>query len=146
MNFDKEFYIVANRLANGLHLREGQFLRVPVDEYPPVFEGIALQRRQPPFHVVHGVPDRQFRRGAVPAPVGPDAVAHLAAQQFVDRHAQGLALDVPERDLDAADRTHLDDAAAHVEVVVKGLPVPLDLHGVFPGDDLAELVHHRCGS
>ena len=36
--------------------------------------------------------------------VDADLVAELAAQQFVDRHLQRLALEVPERDLDAGQR------------------------------------------
>ena len=38
------------------------------------------------------------------AVVDPDLVAHLAAEELVDRHARGLAGDVPERVLDGADR------------------------------------------
>ena len=40
------------------------------------------------------------------------AVAHQAAEQFVHRHAQGLALDVPQRLVDAGDGAHQDRAAA----------------------------------
>jgi len=48
------------------------------------------------------------------------------------RHAEGLALDVPQRYLDSADRGHLYRTASYAEVVVQGMPVLLDLHGVLP--------------
>ena len=38
--------------------------------------------------------------------VGAQMVAHLAAEQAPDRHAERFAEDVPQRDLDAADRGH----------------------------------------
>ena len=43
-------------------------------------------------------------------PVEPQSVAHRAAQHLVDRHPQGLGLDVDERVFDRRDR-HLVDAA-----------------------------------
>ena len=43
------------------------------------------------------------RRAAV-RPVQPDPIAHRAAEQLVDRHAERLGLDVPQRQLDAGDR------------------------------------------
>ena len=46
-------------------------------------------------------------------PVEPDALAHRAAQQLVDRDAERLRLDVEERVLDRADRL-LDHAAARL--------------------------------
>src|SRR5258707_12925182 len=42
--------------------------------------------------------------GAAMRPVDRDAVAQLAAEQLVDRHAQRLALDVQKRVLDRRDR------------------------------------------
>ena len=44
--------------------------------------------------------------------IGLHPVAHQAAQQLVHRHAQGLALDVPQRLVDAGDRAHQHRAAA----------------------------------
>src|SRR6185503_6874480 len=45
--------------------------------------------------------------------VGGDAVAILAAQQPPHGHAERLAGDVPEGDVDAADRRHRDAATSH---------------------------------
>ena len=44
---------------------------------------------------------------------------HLAAQQIIDRHAQGLALDVPQGDIDAADG--LDVCALLAEIARSGI-------------------------
>ena len=51
--------------------------------------------------------------GAAVRPVEADALAHRAAEQRVDRHAQRLRFDVQERVLDRADRL-LDHAAARL--------------------------------
>ena len=59
------------------------------------------------------------------AGVGIDAhaVARRAAEQLVNRHAQRLALDVPERLVDAAERAGENRAAAIERMPIDGLPV-----------------------
>ena len=52
-----------------------------------------------------------------------DPVARRAAEQLVDRHAEGLALDVPERLVDAAQGAGQDRAAAVESMAVDRLPV-----------------------
>jgi hypothetical protein len=64
--------------------------------------------------------------------VGLHLVAHQAAQQFVDRRAQDLALDVPQRLVDAGDRAHQDRAAAVEAGAVHGLPQVVDAGRVLP--------------
>ena len=88
--------------------------------------------------------DGEFGCEAVPASVAPDLLSHLAAEEFVDGDAEGLAFDVPECDLDAGDCGELDNAASDVEVVVEGLPVLLDAVRVFADEEFAEFVDH-CG-
>ena len=58
--------------------------------------------------------------------VHPDAVARRAAEQVVDRHAEHLALDVPERHVDAARDRGLDRTAAIEGAAMDGLPVVHD--------------------
>ncbi len=60
--------------------------------------GVGAQRRR-----AQHVAEPRARRPAV-RPVQPHAVAHRAAEELVDRHAEGLGLDVPERQLDAGHR------------------------------------------
>ena len=74
------------------------------------------------------------------AVIDADLVAHLAAQQLVDRQARGLAGDVPERHLDGAhgaavglERAALADAQHH----------PLDVGRVRADQGLAEGEHLR---
>ena len=55
--------------------------------------------------------------------VDADAVARRAAEQFVDRDAERLALDVPQRHVDAAEGAGEDRAAAIEGVAVDRLPV-----------------------
>jgi len=75
-------------------------------------------------------------------------VAHPAAEQFVDRHAEVLALDVPERLLDAADRRHPLDADLPEMLAVGHLIEVLDPKRIFPHQQLGEVLdrpRHRAG-
>ena len=62
-----------------------------------------------------------------------DAVAHGAAEQFVDRDAERLAQDVPAGLLDAGDRAHADHAQSP-----EGLPVELLIEVLDAGRVLAD--------
>ena len=76
--------------------------------------------------------------------VDPRLVAGLAAEQLVDRHAEVLARDVPERDVDGAERAH-DRRAAEVARAVQVLPVVLDPQRVLADQVVRELVDDRFG-
>ena len=143
VHLDQQLDIVAHRFAHRFQLLDGQVLGCPVAEDAPVLEGIALQCSQAPFDVVHGVFDGCLRCRTVPPAVRPDSIPYLAAEQFVHRGAQCLALDVPEGDFDSADGGHLHDTATDVKVVVERLPVLFDLPGILPDQFPPEFVHHR---
>ena len=68
---------------------------------------------------------RRLRRGPVPALVGPDPLPRLPPQELVDGRPQRPPLDIPERDLNAADGGELERAPADVEIVTEVLPVLL---------------------
>ena len=57
-------------------------------------------------------------------------VAHFAAEKLVGGHAEVLAGDVPEGDIDGAERAH-DGGAAEVAPTVEVLPVVLDAQGIL---------------
>ena len=77
---------------------------------------------------------------AVRVGVEQDVVAHLAAEQLVDRLAQHLAADVPQRDVDAADHVGRGAARAGVgERAERLVPEPLDLRRVLADQQLVEL-------
>src|SRR4029078_4682448 len=65
-------------------------------------------------------------------------VAGLAAKQLVDGHAERLALDVPEGDVDGRDRAH-DGRTPEVPGAVHNVPVVLDPRWVLPDEVVAEL-------
>ncbi len=70
--------------------------------------------------------------GVLGVSVDADSIAGGSAEQFVDRHAERLALDVPERLVDAAER-----AGQHRTAAIKGVAVdrlPMMDHGarIFP--------------
>ena len=69
-----------------------------------------------------------------------DVVAHRPAPELVAGHAVHLAEDVPEGDVDAADRRAADDAVAVPEVLaVHHLPEVLDPRRVFADEQLGEV-------
>src|SRR4051794_34993317 len=71
-------------------------------------------------------------------------VALLRAEQLAHRLALRLALDVPERDVDAADRVQRDPAAADVDqAAVHLLPEPLDVRRILTDEQVAEAVRDR---
>ena len=90
-------------------------------------------------------------RGTVAADPAVDleSVAAGAAQQFIDRNPERLALDVPESLIDAGDGAHDLRAAAVEAAPVHHLPDVLNAGGVLAGDQPAELLHagaHRIGT
>ncbi len=81
--------------------------------------------------------------------VDADLVAELAAQQFVDRHAQRLALDVPQGLLDRADRgeDHASTALRPERMVVHLGPNLLDSEGISTHQHrFNQVLHHRGGA
>ena len=82
-----------------------------------------------------------------------DVVAHPPAEQLIDRHAQHLAADVPQRDVDAADAMARGAAASHVGEAAEHLvPDLLDVGRIVADQQVVELAddvrHHavrdRC--
>ena len=72
-----------------------------------------------------------------------DAVPLLAAEQLVDRHAQRLALDVVQRDVDRRDRGRQHAPALEVLAAVHLLPEPADVHRVVAEQELAVVLDAR---
>ena len=81
--------------------------------------------------------------GAVAADpaVNANLFAACAAHQLVNRRAEALALDVPQRLVDARDRAH-EDAAAPVErAAIKRVPDILDLRRVAADEIIRHFAH-----
>ena len=78
--------------------------------------------------------------GIEPARVGAERRAHLPAEQAVDRHSELLPEQVPQRDVDRADRVKHDSAPADVQGrAVHRLPDVRDLGGRPADDERLEL-------
>ena len=73
--------------------------------------------------------------------VGAHLVAALAAQQLINRHAQGLALDIPEGDVDGGQSAH-EDGAAKVHAAVEIIPVVLNAEGILADEIALHLFQH----
>ena len=61
--------------------------------------------------------------------------ANLSTQQLIDRHAETLAQDVPQRAVDAAQRVVALRARAEVLLHIRGLPDVLDVIAVLADDE-----------
>ena len=84
--------------------------------------------------------------GAIPAiGVAEHAVAHLAAEQLMDRHAEALAQDVPAGDLDRRDHRAVDMAAVERDAVQHALGQRVDAARVLADGEMLELVHAGFG-
>ena len=68
-------------------------------------------------------------------------LADLAAEQPPDRNSERLAEDVPQGDLDAADRRHADDAHPPEAVLGQHLLALLDVARVLPDEERGEIVN-----
>ena len=66
-----------------------------------------------------------------------NAVALLAAKQFVDRHPQRLALDVVQSDVDGGNRRLQHAPAFEILAAIGLLPDPADLHRIAADQELA---------
>lgn len=78
-----------------------------------------------PTHAFPKLPDRLHRRifrenalefygqAAAGGPVHADAIPARTAQEFVDGQPDGLARQIPEGDVNAAERAHLDRTRPH---------------------------------
>jgi hypothetical protein len=83
-------------------------------------------------------------RGVATDPsIHPDAIPDRASEKLVHWDAQRLALDVPQRLVDAGDRTAQDRASAVEASLGEHLPVVLDAGRVGPQKVLPELVDRR---
>ena len=71
-------------------------------------------------------------------------VAHLAAEQFVDRDVEGFALDVPQRDVDRGNGAG-DRAAGEVVGAQHHVPMVLDREGIAADQILAVFHDGRGG-
>ena len=67
-----------------------------------------------------------------------NAVAHGPAQKFVNRHAKGLAFDVPQRLVDAAHDRRLDRTAAIERPAVDRLPMENHFERILPDQIVAD--------
>ena len=87
--------IVANRFADGGHIVDGlRDLGMGVDVLH-LFRAIHLHGREAACHGSLGLGGGIGRAVATNPGIDANLVAHRAAKQFIDGHAQSLALDIP---------------------------------------------------
>ena len=143
MDLDQQLDLEADRIAHRGERFDGLLLRLIGNEQPAMIERVALQCGEAALQLTQGELGRALRRRTIPASVGPDLVAHLAAQQFVDRHTQRFALDVVERHLDSGLGAVLDRTAAREVAVVDGLPQLFNPEGILTSDHAAVFLDQR---
>lgn len=90
------------------------------------------------FHQLGGGLYQLLIRLAPGIHIDPHLIPGLAAQQLIAGHAQGLSLQIPERNVDTGHR-RLGDGAAEMQVPGQGIPDPLNAHGVLAHQQLFHL-------
>jgi len=106
--------------------------------------GIHLHRGQADIHLgLDGLGDAARVVAADPA-IHADAVANGSPEQLVHRNPKSLALDVPQRLVDARYGAAEDRTTAVEAALRKNLPVILDACGVAADEMLGELCNHRA--
>ncbi len=123
------------------HVGQRQVDLVESVEKLQLFGAIHLHRRKTALHRVLG----GARRIGGPITANPrvdaNLVTHLTAEQVTDRHPQRLALDVPQRLIDAGQRTHVNRAAAVETAAVQHGPDVFDVARVFADQVIGQLFH-----
>ena len=123
--------VLAHRIPYGRHIRQHRIdLGVAVDELQ-LLAGIHLHRTETPRHRVSRRVGGIRRTIATNPGIHTDALAHPATEQLADRHAERLALDVPQRLIDAGNGTHEDRPAAIEAAAIHDRPEVFDVARVL---------------
>ena len=142
-------HLVANRLAHGCDAG-GRLIHAS--------NGIHIVRRAHGAELDQSVAlplgqQRVLSQGlfvrAADAAVDLDPLLHGAAQQLVHRHAEHLALDVPQRLIDAGNGAHEHRTAPVERAAVQGLPQMLDGERILADEHVGKLPDsggHRGGT
>ncbi len=75
--------------------------------------------------------------------VDTNAITALSAKQLVDRYAESLALDVPQRLIDAGERTHVQAAATIEAGAIHHCPMVFDLMRVLADQIICQFIDLR---
>ena len=102
------------------------------------------ERREPLRLQPLGLLQQRFDGASLHVAVDPSLVPHLATQQFVDRHAMKLPLDVPQRDVDRGNGTR-DRRAGEVIGAQHDVPMVLDRARIF-AHQIFGIFCDRCGA
>ena len=145
VDFDAQVHLVADELAVLPHGVDGgaDLARVGFEIWPLV--RLVEEGREVPHggeSRVAGLRDaaqQLFTGVAEDVRIDARAVAHLSAEQLVDRRLEMLAGDVPQGDVDGADGCH-DRRAAEGAPAVEILPVMLDPQRVLAHQVAGELL------
>src|SRR5262245_29827291 len=142
MDVEGQLDLVADRLAHGLELldrREHRAARLedsiflgqaPAHKLPALRFGLEARIDQWPD--LHRVADVVW--------VADDLIAYAAAQQVVDRDAQRLAFDIPQRDIDRRDRRHQDALGREEAPAGEPLPDMLDPRRILADQQWLEVL------
>ncbi len=84
--------------------------------------------------------ERLLDVSAVRVAIDCDAFARGAAEQLVNRHAEALAEDVPERNVHGGDRGHRDGPAPPIRTFVEVLPGIFNAAGVAADQQRADVI------
>ena len=134
--------IVISAFARAVRTLGGQSLLISVSAVAAVLHADDLNAIL--HESLHAVADL-FQSAAVRMAVNARSLAHLAAQQVINRHVGHLALDVPQRLIHAGDRVVEHGAVAPVSADHAHLPDVLNAGNILAHQQGLHVVGHRVG-
>ena len=131
MEVDADADVGADRIAHGGDVGQGQVDFFETVDELQFFGAVHFHRSEATGHGLLGGAGGVGGAVAADPRVHADLVPHLTAQQVADRHPQSLALDVPQRLIDAGQGTHVHGAATIEAAAVEHGPDVFDIAWVF---------------
>src|SRR5680860_1093321 len=119
--------VVAHALVRGAGGIRGD----AIDCLEPRNSRLNADRLEAELLVLTDTVEQLGQRLAGRVPISHETVAARAAEQLVDGHARGLALDVPQRGVDSRDGRHRHRAPSPIRAPIEELPHVLDATGVL---------------
>ena len=133
VGIDHDVHPFADGVADGTDALDLEGNRRRQRHYPVLVDPVRghFQSVEPGFDHLPGVPGDPGGGVAGNVGVKANAVAAGAAEELIDRHAERLALDVPEGDLDGANGAGQHRAAPPARAAIHRLPQAFDAGGVL---------------
>src|SRR5450830_1060942 len=149
MEVDADAHVRADGIAHGGDVGQGQVDFFEAVDELQFFGTVHFHRGEATRYGFFGGAGGVGGAVAADPRIHANLVTHLAAQQVADRHAQGFALDVPQRLVDAGQCAHMHGAAAIEAAAIEDGPDVFDIAWIFADQVVGQFLNrsrHRVGA